>query len=113
MKTYNGVPLDGRPMTILIATSEVQPAARPVVKKIQNNTRGSPRKMGGGKRIIKVNWKFVNYKINLIGGRRFGGGGARGGARGGGGGGGGARNKKPAVTIDDLNAELDAYTMQG
>lgn len=27
--------------------------------------------------------------------------------------GGGGRRAKPEVTIDELNAELDAYTMQG
>jgi THO complex subunit 4 len=49
MKTYNGVPLDGRPMSILIATAEVQPAtAVRIAKKVNTNIRGSPRKSGPG-----------------------------------------------------------------
>lgn len=57
MKTYNGVPLDGRPMSILIATSEVAQAAQRMSAPARKfgNTRGSPRKGGAGGKL-----KFIN-----------------------------------------------------
>lgn len=56
LKTYNGVPLDGRPMSILIATSEVPQAISARAPMRKNVTpRGLPRKAvgggGGGKEI--------------------------------------------------------------
>lgn len=55
----------------------------------------------------KTIWLTSNVKFILAGGRRFGGGGRGGGARGG-----PRSSKKPELSIDELNAELDAYTMQ-
>lgn len=52
MKTYNGVPLDGRPMSILMATSEVPQARVQRLPSFGANKGGarSPRKpIGGGK----------------------------------------------------------------
>ncbi|KAG5676978.1 hypothetical protein PVAND_006769 [Polypedilum vanderplanki] len=89
MKTYNGVPLDGRPMNILMATSEIASARVQRVPSFSTNKGGarSPRKpIGAGRK---------PFKRNFAGGAQ---------KRGGG--------KKPEVTIDQLNAELDAYTMQ-
>ncbi|XP_070489956.1 aly/REF export factor 2 [Chironomus tepperi] len=100
MKTYNGVPLDGRPMNIQLATSEVPQAGTRLgfTKPATNNTQRSPRKpVGGGFR----------------GGRRQGGFSRGRGGSGAGRGGGRGGPKKTEVTLDQLNAELDAYTMQG
>jgi len=86
MKQYNGVPLDGRPMTIQLAASEVQqriPIQRTSsVGQNRQSTRGFSRGPARGQRRGHF-------------GRP------------------GVRRVKQEVTVDDLNAELDAYTMQG
>lgn len=47
LKQYNGVPLDGRPMNIQIASSEIRPVAqRSPVKKLGGG--GPPRGKFGG-----------------------------------------------------------------
>ncbi|XP_055381858.1 THO complex subunit 4 [Condylostylus longicornis] len=86
MKQYNGVPLDGRPMNIQFATSEVPPVrANRIPQRSPNKLRrpipGKIRRGGG-----------------IVRGRRIG--------RGGGG-----RNVRagPQPTAEELDAELDAY----
>jgi THO complex subunit 4 len=109
MKTYNGVPLDGRPMSIAVATSEIPQA--PIRKTPSFGTsrpRGSPRSKGAPGNNLNFNLRTFFHNF-IIAGRRFGaGGGGRGSARGAPRGGG----KKQELSIDQLNAELDAYTMQ-
>lgn len=84
MKQYNGVPLDGRPMSIQLATSEI-PAPR-----VPRVAPRSPRRQGGGSSS----------------------GAPRGGnqARRGAGGGGPRRQQRETKTAEELDAELDAYT---
>uniref|UniRef100_A0A182QLX3 RRM domain-containing protein n=1 Tax=Anopheles farauti TaxID=69004 RepID=A0A182QLX3_9DIPT len=86
MKQYNGVPLDGRPMSILMATSEI-PAPRLPRPAVLSAPARSPRKPIGGRGKLQ--------------GR---------GGRGGGGGGGGRRQPRETKTAEELDAELDAYT---
>ncbi|GAB0094672.1 THO complex subunit 4-A [Sergentomyia squamirostris] len=93
MKQYHGVPLDGRPMNIQLATSEV-PTLSPVV----NRTRFPAQQRGGGGNSGRPR--------RNIGGRGGGGGGGGGGPRRGGG---GRVARGPAPTAEELDAELDAY----
>ncbi|KAG8196062.1 hypothetical protein JTE90_007802 [Oedothorax gibbosus] len=91
MKQYNGVPLDGRPMNIQIASSSVPTTSN----RGRTNTGG----FGGGQRSFNSGGGQKSFNRNRVGG----GGSTRGGGRGGRGG----RQKVP--TAEELDAELDAY----
>ncbi|XP_059218430.1 THO complex subunit 4 [Stomoxys calcitrans] len=96
IKQYNGVPLDGRPMSIQFLTDASVATTRPPVR----NSGPSPSR-----------------RRQPVGGNRRGGGAGGGPRRGGppnrnkavGGGGGNPRTNKTTPTAEELDAELDAY----
>jgi THO complex subunit 4 len=113
MKQYNGVPLDGRPMSIQLATSELAQAVRVPVKRPQTfgnrqggGNRGPPRGAGGELSLESFDLPQLIINSSPSGPRR-------GGPNNRQGGGANRRGPKKEVTVDELNAELDAYTMQG
>lgn len=96
MKQYNGVPLDGRAMSIQLATSDIQAALSPRRSNPVLRKRGAP---GGRVEKRRSNGSTGRGSKPARGGR----GGKRGGGRGG-------RNKSgPPPSAEDLDKELDSY----
>ncbi|KAK5866562.1 hypothetical protein PBY51_020745 [Eleginops maclovinus] len=100
MKHYNGVPLDGRPMKIQQLTSDIDTQSRPFT---QSSNGLFDRSRLGQPKFERSDRSDRGERRE----RRQGGGG--GGYRGGRGGGGGGREKKPQLSAEELDAQLDAY----
>ncbi|XP_055534862.1 THO complex subunit 4 isoform X2 [Wyeomyia smithii] len=88
MKQYNGVPLDGRPMSIQLATSDIPTPRAPRLGGERSLPRSPRRQSSSGPSR-----------------------GSQSSRRGGGGGSGGSRRQqRETKTAEELDAELDAYT---
>ena len=101
MKQYNGVPLDGRPMSIQMATSDLAPVS-PAPRRISGGGVGAGVPQGKRRSVGRVEKPT-----------RGRGGAARGAGRGGrggrGAGGRGGAKKQPPPSAEDLDKELDTY----
>ncbi|KAH8311108.1 hypothetical protein KR044_004387 [Drosophila immigrans] len=100
IKQYHGVPLDGRPMTIQLAVSDVAALTRPLpADDVKRRVGSGPQfKRGGGQAGGAP--RRGSFKRPAGGKAAAAGGGGPGGAR---------RERKAPPTAEELDAELDSY----
>lgn len=103
VKTYNGVPLDGRPMKIEVVSGQISLEQQ----QQQNNSTPMRRRLSGGNTRGGNNYNSSRGRGRGDNFRGYRGGRGRGGNRG------GRRDQRDVPSKDELDKELDSYVVKG